>query len=128
VSSRYRRDLEPSKVDPLVRGHLQDLAADRPSGSCPQPARYHDQRATGDCTERRQVEVIGVPVRDDDDIHVAEDLEVGRRAVPDERPELGAQEWIGQDPHPTDLDQHRRVADEAQIEVRSIHGRRVSRR
>ena len=114
--------------DPRARGDLRALADADLADPQPDPAhrraeasRDDDERVTGERPERRRVEMVGVGVRDRDDVDRAERVRVGRRAVTAERPEPVAQERIGQDPDVRQLEQDRRVAEIADTD--GIRGR-----
>ena len=76
-----------------------------------EPGRDDDDRRAGEAPEREPVEVVGVGMRDQDDVDGADRLEVRRRAVPPQRAQSKPEEGVGQDPHPWELDEDRGVAD-----------------
>jgi len=111
---RHGADGQPVQLQRLAGGDLTHLPGDGrviPDGGA-QPEGDNDGRATGQRRQRTPVEVIRMPMRDDDDV----DIEIGwigNGPMPRKRPEASPQERVGQDADPVDLDERGRVPQEA---------------
>jgi hypothetical protein len=65
------------EVDSLAGRDLEDLSGDGPPGAGPEPAGHDHDRPSAEGPERRRVEVIRVPVGNDDHVYVAEVVGAG---------------------------------------------------
>jgi hypothetical protein len=96
----------------LAGPELDDLALGQQApASGAEAARHDDRRAARQRAQRALVEVVGMAVRDEDDVGL-EPGGLGMGSVPLERPEARPQERVREDPGPGYLDERRRMADE----------------
>ena len=103
-------DGDATDLDRLTNRDLLRRGAD-PRGGSPESARDEQPRRGPELPERSRVEVVGMGVRDEDGIEVADQRRIRRRPVASERAEPIAEEGIGQETDAVELDQERRVAE-----------------
>ena len=88
--------------------HFDDLESTKPRAEAP---RHDDLRP--EHSKRRQVEVVVVPVRDQDSVDLVDRLE--RNGAPQVRDPFPKQ-WIGHQPNSVELEEHSRVPDVAKYQ------------
>src|SRR2546423_2857149 len=119
-----RLDRDPADVDPLTGPHLDDLTSGLPHE--PSESFWHDDlRPAADAPKRRQVQVIVMAVRDEDDIDVDVFEEVRHGvAVPVEQAEPILEQRVGENADAIRLDEDGRVPEVAKM---PSHGPSVPR-
>src|SRR4051812_42617338 len=107
-------------IDALVARHFSNRSSIR--AHMRRKTSWHDdQRLARDLANGCLVEVIRVRVRDEDAVDRPDPDGVRRRAESAQWPESRAQQWVGQEAHPIEFDEQRRMADIRQPQARS-HG------
>ena len=129
MASRQRRDRQRADDEPIALDDLGDIAARRLADRPAETARHDDQRMPRDGREGGRIEMIRMPVGDDDDVDAFEVAGVGERTMALERAEARPEERVGQHPDAGHLQQHGGVAEEPHVQRRrSRPGRSISRR
>ena len=105
-------------TQPIALDDLGDIATRRLPDGPAETARRDDQRMPRDGREGCQIEMVRMPVRDDDDVDAFEVAGVGERTMALERAEARPEERVGQDPDAGHLQQHGGVAEEPHVQRR----------
>jgi hypothetical protein len=115
VLGAYRLDRDPADVDPFTGPHLDDLASGFPH-ELSESFWHDDLRPAADAAKRRQVQVIVMAVRDEDDIDVDVFEEVRHGvAVPVEQAEPILEQRVGENADAIRLDEDGRVPEVAKM-------------
>jgi hypothetical protein len=104
---------QPADRDLLSRGHLDDVLEATFAQERRQAARHDHRQLPPQALERREVEVVVVGVRQEDRVQVVQRLDVDARRPPQVR-DAPAQQRVGEQPNPVELEEHGGVADVAQ--------------
>ena len=121
VAGSDRLDRDAGDLDRFVHPDLDDFSRADSTAPIAEPSWHHQDRAAGQAFEGSLVEMVRMPVRDDDDV----DLELGRfgeGTVSLEGPEPRPKERVREHANAAEVDQRRRVADESNRD-RSRRGR-----
>jgi hypothetical protein len=76
-----------------------------------QAGRDHDAARRGELPERGRIEVVGMGVRDEYRVEVADRRRIRGRPMTPKRPEPAAEDRIGQEADAIELDEERRMAE-----------------
>jgi hypothetical protein len=106
------RDVEAdaSEAKLVPRGGLDDVGKAAPANHAPGAPRDDDRQRPLDLRERRQVEVVEMHVRHEDDVEATE-RSAGNRLCAREVGDASAEHGIGDEPNLVDLDYRRTVAE-----------------
>ena len=124
MSSRDGANGDAGDLDGLAGGNLDDARRERPRQRRRQAARDDDRGPAAKCLDRASVEVVAVPVGDEDQVRL-ERFRIRHGAVALQRADPPSKEWVREDPDPGHLDENRRVPEEGDVDRRSFRRRWV---